>query len=651
MKVKQRLKIHLVLSVTTVVIVFLILSLALYRINQANNIAKIAGDIILNAFERVTLRNDYLQNNNPRAVTQWIARHETIDGMLKTALKEFPTADDRIILDDMVKKHESIGKIFSAMVRNRETREATVRDARIAGEVENRLLSQLNMKEYGEVVLGRELLESSRKARGPIMWQAGAGVICSFLVLLATAFINAWTAGRAITDRARRLRDGALVIGDGDLDHRIDVKGDDEFTELAAAFNAMTANLKTSYHNLEKEIEERKLVERALRENEERLCYHVENSPLAVVEWNAEFIVTRWAGEAEKIFGWSAAETVGNPIMDLRMIYEEDIPLVQETIEKLTDGVSRHVVATNRNYTKGGSVIHCTWYNTVLQDADGRMKSVMSQVLDITKRKRAEEDILQLSIDLSARCLELEYLNKEQDAFIYSVSHDLRAPLRTISAFARFLSEDYGERLDDQAKDYLTRITQGSEKMGHLISDLLDLSRLSRQEINRQEVDLSALAASVVSGLREADPGRTVGVSIEAGHAVSADPSLIEIVLSNLIGNAWKFTSKTANARIEFAALKNPPPPSKSPAGKHPSPEGTIYYVKDNGAGFDQQYAAVMFQPFHRLHSGQDYEGTGIGLAIVERLILRHGGKVWAEGETGKGTTMYFTLQQAGQAD
>ena len=231
---------------------------------------------------------------------------------------------------------------------------------------------------------------------------------------------------------------------------------------------------------------------------------------------------------------------------------------------------------------------------------------------------------------MAARNLELEDVNKELEAFIYSVSHDLRAPLRTMAAFVSFLFEEYAERLDEQGNDYLTRISQSSAKMSRLIEDLLNLSKLSRQEIKRTEVDLSALARSIVSGHREANPGRKVEVSIEDGVTALADPSLTEIVLSNLIGNAWKFTSKTAKARIEFGTLEKD--------GK------TVYYVRDNGAGFDPQYASKMFQPFHRFHSGDEFDGTGIGLSIVERIIRRLGGRVWAEGEVGKGATMYFTL-------
>lgn len=249
----------------------------------------------------------------------------------------------------------------------------------------------------------------------------------------------------------------------------------------------------------------------------------------------------------------------------------------------------------------------------------------------LAEQKRAEEDVLKLSEDMAARNVELEMVNKELESFIYSISHDLRAPIRTISGFARIIVEDYAGRLDEQGKDYLSRILRGAEKMTRLIDDLLQLSKISRHAVGRTEVGMSKIASSIVAELRESDPGRSVEVDIAEGLTAFADPRLIGIVLSNLLGNAWKFTSKTENARIEFGPLEQD--------GK------IVFFVKDNGAGFNPEYTEKMFWPFHRLHSDKEFEGTGIGLTIVERIIHRHGGKVWAEGEKGKGATIYFTLK------
>jgi len=249
---------------------------------------------------------------------------------------------------------------------------------------------------------------------------------------------------------------------------------------------------------------------------------------------------------------------------------------------------------------------------------------------DITAHKRDEEAINKLNDELLAKNEQLEFSNKELESFIYSVSHDLRGPLRHISGFAELLMRDIADKLDEKGKRYLSRIHDGSVKMSRLIDDLLNLSRISRQEIQRTVVNMSEMATSIVADLREARPDRSVYVNIKVDLTSFADGGLIEVALSNLLRNAWKFTAKTENPSIEFGTIEKD--------------NKIIYYIRDNGAGFDQKYAGKMFWPFHRLHSEASFEGTGIGLAIVERIIRLHGGKVWAEGLEGKGATIYFSL-------
>jgi len=271
------------------------------------------------------------------------------------------------------------------------------------------------------------------------------------------------------------------------------------------------------------------------------------------------------------------------------------------------------------------------WYDVYAYHI-GRPEDRQVAVLfnDITERKRAEEKIARLNDHLLAKNENLEFANRELESFIYSVSHDLRAPLRHIYGFADLMMKNIADKLDEKDKRYLSRIHDGTEKMSRLIDDLLNLSRISKQEIQRRKLDVSTIVAAIVAELREASPGRTVEVDIKGGITAFADPGLIEVVLSNLLKNAWKFTAKTEHSRIEFGTVEKD--------GK------IIYYVRDNGAGFDQKYAGKMFWPFHRLHSEAEFEGTGIGLALVDRIIRLHGGKVWAEGAEGKGATIHFIL-------
>lgn len=255
---------------------------------------------------------------------------------------------------------------------------------------------------------------------------------------------------------------------------------------------------------------------------------------------------------------------------------------------------------------------------------------VLLAIEDITDRRMSEEKIKKLNTDLQHNLNELASANRELEAFSYSVSHDLRAPLRTIMGFSELLFKGYADKLDDKGKKHLTWVANGAEKMNQIIDELLYLSRISRQDVKRQDVDLSKIAGSLVAELRQAQPDRSVAAEIKEGIIASVDPQLIKVALSNLLGNAWKFTSKRENARIEFGTFEQ--------EGK------TVYYVKDNGAGFNQEFIPRMFLPFQRLHSEQEFEGTGIGLATVERAVRRHGGKIWAEGKTDEGAAFFFTV-------
>jgi light-regulated signal transduction histidine kinase (bacteriophytochrome) len=244
--------------------------------------------------------------------------------------------------------------------------------------------------------------------------------------------------------------------------------------------------------------------------------------------------------------------------------------------------------------------------------------------------RQANGELQRLNEDLARQKQRVEISNRELESFSYSVSHDLRAPLRSIDGFSRALLEGCADDLDARGKKYVGLIREGAQRMAELIDDLLELSRVSRVELVRAPVDLTALARRVTETLRDADPAREVNLTIEDGLSAEGDARLLELVLQNLLGNAWKFTSKRQNTRIEL--------------GKRDEEGHPTYFVRDNGAGFDMNYARKLFGVFQRLHADSDFEGTGVGLAIVERIIARHGGKVWAEGEVDRGATFYFTL-------
>lgn len=254
----------------------------------------------------------------------------------------------------------------------------------------------------------------------------------------------------------------------------------------------------------------------------------------------------------------------------------------------------------------------------------------------IAERERVEQELRRVNALLGERSAQLETLNQELESFSYSVSHDLRAPLRGITGFSQVLNEDYSTRLDDAGRGYLTRISTAAERMGSLIDGLLNLARLSRSELKRRTVDLTQVAREIVTDLKEREPQRRVEVGIQENALALGDAQLLTIVLENLLGNAWKFTSKKEHPSIEF--------------GFETVEDETIYFVKDNGAGFDANYSGRLFGAFQRLHKQEDFEGTGIGLATVQRIIHRHGGRIWAESKVGEGATFRFTLGTAPQS-
>ena len=276
-----------------------------------------------------------------------------------------------------------------------------------------------------------------------------------------------------------------------------------------------------------------------------------------------------------------------------------------------------------------------------IHDSNGHVVRLSGVLRDITRRRVAEDEVRRLNVTLerrvAERTAELNAANKELEAFAFSVSHDLRAPLRAVSGFSELLRTEYGPKLDDGGRQFIDRINSGCLRMDGLIDAMLSLAHISRSDLIAATVDLSAIAEKVVTELRERDPARRCEVIVQPGLKVHADARLLRVALDNLIGNAWKFTSRRDLAAIEVGRS---------------SDSGLLatYFVRDNGAGFDTRYSERLFAPFQRLHSDTDFPGTGIGLATVRRVVERHGGHVWAESVLGQGATFFFSLPKNPEA-
>jgi len=359
------------------------------------------------------------------------------------------------------------------------------------------------------------------------------------------------------------------------------------------------------------DITERKKMEQDLRESEKKYRALVDHALVGIGIHQDGKIV--YANEAlASMFGYTLEKGIGLSIADI--IHPDERDFVMARAQRRQAGGSEPETYEIRLLKKDGSTFYALMSNAVIE-YNGRLATLMT-IADMTDTKARKE---------------LEQANKELEAFSYSVSHDLRAPLRSMDGFSQALLEDYTDKLDTQGKDYLRRVRAACQRMSQLIDDLLNLSRVTRAEMRYEKVNLSALAKAVVVELQETQPERRVEFVIEEDITAHGDSHLLRVVLENLLNNAWKFTSKHPRARIEFGATQR--------EGK------SVYFVRDDGAGFDMAYVGKLFVPFQRLHAETEFSGVGVGLATVQRIIHRHGGSVWAEGEVEKGATFYFTLE------
>jgi PAS domain S-box-containing protein len=357
-----------------------------------------------------------------------------------------------------------------------------------------------------------------------------------------------------------------------------------------------------------------------------RLAALVSSSDDAIIGKSLDGAITSWNKGAERIFGYTEQEVLGRTIALLSVPGSEAAD--QRVLAAVARGEVQRFDAVRRR--KDGREIHVSVTTSPIHDASGRVVGASKVARDITERRSAEEALARARDTAEAASRELE-------SFSYSVAHDLRAPLRAMSGFAQVVLEDYGERLDEEGRGFLQASYASAVRMGELIDALLALAGVTSREIVRERLDLSALARACLAELAAASPRRHVEVVVEDDLTADADPVLMCVLLQNLLGNAWKFTAHAHAARIEVGAVA---------AGEGRSQRA--FFVRDNGAGFEMGQAGKLFAPFRRLHAAAEFPGTGIGLATVQRIVHRHGGRIRAEGDAGRGAVFTFTLSSGG---
>jgi PAS domain S-box-containing protein len=371
---------------------------------------------------------------------------------------------------------------------------------------------------------------------------------------------------------------------------------------------------------------ERKKIERALSNSEERFRNIAERSIDIIFEMDLEGRFIYISPAAEVVTGYETGEIAGKLCQDL--LSESGIFGFTRNLNELAKG--ENVKGEEFEIMKKDGSLAWVEMNASPVLANSKVVKVQGILRGITQHKEAESILTRQARALSHANTALTMMNEGLEAFSYSVSHDLRAPLRSIDGFSQALLEDYNDKLDAQGQDYLRRVRAEAQRMGKLIDDLLTLSRVTLTDIEKLPVDLSALARNIAAQLESEQPERQVEFIIADGLTAKGDAELLRVALENLLGNAWKFTSKHPHARIEFGTTQ--------------IDDKAAFFIRDNGVGFDMAYVGKLFSPFQRLHGNSEFLGNGIGLATVQRIVHRHGGHVWAEGILNEGATLYFTI-------
>jgi PAS domain S-box-containing protein len=370
-----------------------------------------------------------------------------------------------------------------------------------------------------------------------------------------------------------------------------------------------------------RDITRRKVAEKAVRESEELFRTTFDKSPIGTAMVGLDRKITRVNREFCSMLGYAEEEIVGLTLHDVT--HPDDIEIDLENLQMLVSGKIDHFTMEKRYLCKNGRVVWGNLTAGMVRDSAGRPLYCIGMIEDITDKKR-------MGLELQERTVELENANKELESFSYSVSHDLRAPLRAIDGYSRMILKRQGDRFDDDTRRQFSLIRDNTRTMGQLIDDILAFSRLGRQAITASRIDMGALAGEIWNELRTINPERAMVLNIEQPPFGMGDRALIKQVLTNLLSNAVKFTRGRDGAVITF--------------GGRVQGNEIVYSVRDNGTGFDMKYYDKLFGVFQRLHNANEFEGTGVGLAIVQRVIHRHGGRVWAEGEPDRGATFFFTL-------
>lgn len=568
---------------------------------------------------------EYLRFKYDRPRIQWLSQHKELEKNLSKIAAKNP--NEKIILARVLKRNENIHNIFLDIVNNNSSLEQ--KSNVLIVELNNRLIGQLitNLRAISNDAT--MLQKQSAKHFSEVYFKSSVVLVLSIILAAIIVIVFFILLRRSITRPIKELLIGTEKLGAGDLSYRITANSTDEIGALASEFNKMANKILRASETLQIALDTSQRSQRMLEESEHRMHSIINNATAIISLKDKNGIYIQVNDRFEKVTERHKDLIIGKSDFDvfpleLAEIFTKNDKLVLS--KKVPLEFDEQVYVTGKDARTYLSIKFLI-YTTLME-----IYAICTMSTDITERRIAENKVHDLNIELEQRVekrtAQLKASNKELDSFCHTVSHDLRAPLRVINGFASNLIEDFKGKLDMEGQDSLVRISNAATRMEQLINDLLNFSRMARKDIYFQPVDLTMIVSDIFLRLREANPGRSVDCIIKPGMAINADLNLIKVVMENLIGNAWKYTSHKLDAVIEIGILQHD--------------DRQVYYVKDDGTGFDMAYVDKIFDPFQRLHKESEFEGTGIGLATVRRIIAKHGGKIWAESEIGSGATFFF---------
>ena len=629
MKIKTRLRLNTWISLVVVMLMMLSLAWSFWEMDKAARNENLIHELEKTAFDRISLRDDYLLYREERASVQWVAKSETLRGLMETATERFTSEVDKALLQEARKDFDATFTGFSMILEKHKREGRDAKNVFASDEAESRLIGQVFLKAYALMDSIGRLHELAERASTRARANGFALIIFSIVGCIIAMVVNSAILSRIIAKRLTVLNEGIGIIG-GNLDYRINTEGDDELSALALASNEMAARLKethTSVENLQREITARKQAEEALRRISSRQESLLSAIPDIIMEVDGNKVYTSSNQVGKDFFG---EDVVGKEAA----FYFEGDQDTYSTVQPLFNGDENMIHLESRQRRRDGEKRLLSWRCRVLKDENGQVTGALSSARDITERKQAEEEIKRLNAELEQRVLDrtaqLETANRELEAFSYSVSHDLRGPLRAIDGFSNILLEDYEGKLDAEGNRLLNVIRTNTQRMDQLITDLLALSRVSKNELKLSRVDMTAMAHSVYKEIASPEVQQKFIFTVAPLPDGTGDPFLLRQAWNNLLSNAIKYTTPRDEQRIEITG--------------HTEEGMNIYSIRDTGVGFNPIYTHKLFGVFQRLHKSTEFEGNGVGLAIVQRIIHRHGGRVWAEGKENEGATFSFSL-------